>query len=756
MESIVSAFAPVRDADRPAFLVTRAKTGGNRLLGRLVLQTTGWEEELCLSQSEGDYDGLTAVEDNGTVYAVAGMYDKGARTLRLYAAKPDRLLFARELTAHGKWDHPFLCRHGGKLFLACDRRHGDAVDLHIFCVDPRTGEIVRRFRPTVGERAYHPVLQSSGSVLYLAYESFFAGRYHLMVRVLEPSADRFSEAVEAGCDQGNDNTPFLCPAKDGCYLCWENSSPLFAGDCWESPGNQPPIRIPSYGHGWRVRSKLMLRRLSYREGILSVEIPLCCEGRNAPVFSQTSEDAGEASLFVHDGQLFLLFVENAGHSRYRAAAASWKQDRFVRFELPEILLYDRKNPVSCLDGDELLVYSETDGYGREEYRVALPPAEERAPSFRTDKAVSCRTLRGTPGFLPPARETVAVEGNTLSLFWGDLHMHSNASLCSRHPLFHCTNVEEKDRFSRDNGGLDFCLLTDHDAMNDVEWVRSVKAADFCNEDHSFTAFSGYEWTSSGQKDFHNYGHYNILYRDSGILRRVREGGFDNLQTLWNALTPGEVLTIPHHPGEGRSPLDWDYFQPELVRLVEIYQVRGSYEYDGCAFDPRQYGRAITPGHSVQAGLKRGYRFGFTGGGEHEGVGLTGVFAQSLTRDGIFEALYHRRTYATTSVRLFATFFVDNCFLGGEIPDPPEEVTLSGAVHGTDDIAALVAVSNLGERDVTACYRPETGAYRVRYKTEGVEWIYLRIRQTDGNMAWVSPIFLGKAPQSPALCEGGTV
>ena len=124
------------------------------------------------------------------------------------------------------------------------------------------------------------------------------------------------------------------------------------------------------------------------------------------------------------------------------------------------------------------------------------------------------------------------------------------------------------------------------------------------------------------------------------------------------------------------------------------------------------------------------------------MGLTGVFARSLTRDGIFEAMRQRRTYATTSVHLYAVFFADGCWMGGEIPEPPESVVLRGAVRGSDDIVSVKAVTNLGEIDLMPGYQAGSGTFEADCKTEGVRWIYIRIRQADGNMAWLSPVFLG--------------
>jgi len=58
-----------------------------------------------------------------------------------------------------------------------------------------------------------------------------------------------------------------------------------------------------------------------------------------------------------------------------------------------------------------------------------------------------------------------------------------------------------------------------------------------------------------------------------------------------------------------------------------------------------------------------FDFGFTAGGEHEGVGVTGVYATDLTREAIFEALRERRTYGTTGDRIIVDWRLDGHPMG---------------------------------------------------------------------------------------------
>jgi hypothetical protein len=119
--------------------------------------------------------------------------------------------------------------------------------------------------------------------------------------------------------------------------------------------------------------------------------------------------------------------------------------------------------------------------------------------------------------------------------------------------------------------------------------------------------------------------------------------------------------------------------------MEIYQVRGSYEYYGCKRNTYQQryqycGNLPLKGEInknncmekwcnkdgyAQNALALGYITGFTGGGEHESVGITGVIAKSLIRKDIFDALTNRRTYATTGAKIGIDFQI-NSHITGEV------------------------------------------------------------------------------------------
>jgi hypothetical protein len=179
----------------------------------------------------------------------------------------------------------------------------------------------------------------------------------------------------------------------------------------------------------------------------------------------------------------------------------------------------------------------------------------------------------------------------------------------------------------------------------------------------------------------------------------------------------------------------------------MFQVRGSYERDNGPMHPELYGRNTVRKHSLQYGLNRGYDFGFTSGGEHEGVGVTGVYAREFTRQGIFEALRDRRTYGTTGDRIVVDFRLDNQPIGSRLSTSARALTGTLSVVGTDAIASVRVVRN-GQ----PCHEwtPDSLQFAHTWRQERAAaprspgdraYYYVVITQRNAEMAWTSPIFV---------------
>ncbi|MFW5869093.1 MAG: DUF3604 domain-containing protein [Armatimonadota bacterium] len=385
---------------------------------------------------------------------------------------------------------------------------------------------------------------------------------------------------------------------------------------------------------------------------------------------------------------------------------------------------------------------------------------------------------------------VAVEAPARSLYWGDIHSHirerrAQALISDADLLMGPPTVNDALAWARDVAAIHFASVSDHDVnLTDAEWAETIEVHRRLNEDGRFVTFPGYEWGSS-QGLSRNFGHRHVIFRRNRVrgvdpvpLFRSREPGTDSAAGFFHALKSTapieDVLSVPHHTarGGGNTWMNWDYTDPELERCCEIVSIWGSSEKMGEPF-PIDYlasggyfGTGEARGHHLQDGLARGHRFGFTGGSEsHDGrpsqplvhgphvisetdflapPGITGVWADSFTRDGIFDALRARRCYATTGARIIVRFGLEETPMGGEVParNFSEAPEFAAEIIGTAPIASCELVRNNAEIDTVSC-DGNTLSTRLsdgEAATPG-DFYYLRITQVDGEMAWASPIFI---------------
>ncbi|MGB7449142.1 MAG: DUF3604 domain-containing protein [Ornithinimicrobium sp.] len=292
------------------------------------------------------------------------------------------------------------------------------------------------------------------------------------------------------------------------------------------------------------------------------------------------------------------------------------------------------------------------------------------------------------------RPSTDVRGETMHLYWGDLHRHSLVSRCTSGDE---PSLEDFYRYAWDVNDYDFWAVTDHaENSSDYQWWSIQKIADLFHIPEVFVPFYGFEWTSASS------GHQNVIFGDvdrgAPTFSAFAEGTTDPAG-LWAALREHPAypaITIPHHPGAAMVYNDWDYHDTTYSRLVEIFQAcRGNYEGPGCF---RQYSDGTATGTFTMDGLLRGHRFGFVGSSDHgHGASYVGAWAPSLQRGDVFAALQARRTFAATTrgvtldVRLTGSEGGE-AFMGEEA-DIHGERKLHIRAEGYADLARLEVVRN---------------------------------------------------------------
>jgi hypothetical protein len=405
----------------------------------------------------------------------------------------------------------------------------------------------------------------------------------------------------------------------------------------------------------------------------------------------------------------------------------------------------------------------------------LPPTVRFEAADRGLKVLEVRPLAG--GVFRVAASGLAMgqslglegESNPLQvsaqgahIFWGDLQNHSNFSDGSGTP-------EEHFRYARDVAALDVYSLTDHDHWGMLFldqaahlWPEIKRLNRRFHEPGRFITLLGFEWTNWV------YGHRHVLYfGDEGEVLSSIDPAYDTPQELWAALRGKRALTIAHHSAGGPVSTDWSIApDPDLEPITEIVSVHGVSE----ALDSPAVLHRPVPGNFVRDALNRGYRLGFLGSSDghdgHPGLahlasptgGLAAILARDLTRESVYEALRQRRVYATSGARIVLRVTFGGYPMGSLVPVATVKAGGEGAIPGVPGNMLLVQVIGTGKISYVDVVRSGqvvervdgTGEQRANFALgfEGLEdgeYVYVRVVQEDGALAWSSPFFFAESP-----------
>ena len=367
---------------------------------------------------------------------------------------------------------------------------------------------------------------------------------------------------------------------------------------------------------------------------------------------------------------------------------------------------------------------------------------------------------------------VHVAGGLRGPFWGDIHIHTKLS----------GDAQGTDpyAYTREVSGLDFAGLADHcESLADPGFEQHAQWLEEADDPGRFATIPGDErnprnWT----------GHHNVYFRNMQTYLRHRTdvGNMDDRRLPDD---PDSAMLIPHHTGitwgggptagQGTS-VDWNAAGDEVGMrpVIEIYSHHGQSEYYApqhvLAYEfnrmrnPERRSNMSTPGpFYAQEYWMAGLHVGVIGSSdEHSGQGgrrhggIAAVFADELTREGVFDALRARRCYATTGERILIDFTVDGATMGEVVRRRKgKKLAIRLKAWGTD---LLVRVDILRHRfgideNVAPIFsiapRPESMDFEHEMEDEltGSVLYYARIVQEPlswPGMAWTSPVWIETA------------
>ncbi len=319
-----------------------------------------------------------------------------------------------------------------------------------------------------------------------------------------------------------------------------------------------------------------------------------------------------------------------------------------------------------------------------------------------------------------------------NLYWGILHCHITGDLCHKKDAFTDEELEETARQIDDmyawvqrDRAFDFFVYSDHHNMGGMieagytersPWKIVSDKADEHNREGEFIALKGYEFQDGTE--------YNVYLYDTDRLPLA-----SRWQEILADVAPNEhgVLLAAHNRPR---PTDWSFPHHPNCRLVEIINDSGN-PFEGWA----------------NTGLLAGHKCGFISGSDDHGgrpgkKACTGVWAESLSSEGIWNGLWKRRLIATTGIRPELWFSMDESPLGTMLSGSSSRRMYVS--HRFERTPLLVMVIKNGE--LYTQFQPSYGCFEETVLDDTADrvfpfdYYYVKVYYPDGHIAYASPVW----------------
>lgn len=411
--------------------------------------------------------------------------------------------------------------------------------------------------------------------------------------------------------------------------------------------------------------------------------------------------------------------------------------------------------------------------------IALPNLYFNEPGIYR---IQLRNLKNKELFYSPPIKCLAE--SPLTLYWGSLHGESDR-------VDSAENIEGFLRQCRDDKAYQFLATSNFDSedetSNDIWKGVTQQVAEF-NEDDRFVGLLGFQWLGTPKEE----GLRQFIYsKDSKPILRHKDTKNNSLKKIYKTNNPKELIAIPSFTMGKDTCYNFEDFNPEFERVVEIYNAWGSSECTAKEGNPRPIqggkdGIAESAEGSIQKALNNGCRFGFVAGGlddrgafsklydtsqKQYTAGLTGILSKEHNRSSMFEALQARSCYATTGERIILGLHIANTSMGGELetknrPGLEFNRHITGYCIGTQPITEAILIRNgkpfktleikdgkvlfeIDDMDLLSSIVLEPNKERPPFV-----YYYLRVTQADGHIAWSSPIWVDLTVRTASPVSSG--
>lgn len=336
------------------------------------------------------------------------------------------------------------------------------------------------------------------------------------------------------------------------------------------------------------------------------------------------------------------------------------------------------------------------------------------------------------------------------LYFGQLHAHSAVSDGTG-------TVEEAFAYASEVSDLDFLAVTDHSDSFDNALLGSIsedgaavseawaagKAAAQAATTRDFVAIYGYEMTWS---ETDRLGHINTFHTP-GFQSRDQKAYLDNTMALPNyydtLTTVSDSISQFNHPGAPYGNFcNFGYYteaRDAVIQLLEVGSGEDAYEY---------YNQALDQGWHVAPANNQNNHYGQWGDLNES---RTVVLADSLTENGIYDAIRSYRVYATEDKDLEITYTLNGYTMGTllEAEDVGSTVTIQVAVNDPTDGNTCQA-EVITEGGAVLDKKLLTDGAASFAISSAYSYYYLRITQPDGDTAVTAPVWIHREEDAGIL------
>jgi hypothetical protein len=707
---------------------------------------TFWAAWVSYSEADDSTDIYASECRNGTwsaparVSEVSGDYSKPAITIdgsgNVWVAWPAQVarnwdIYGRVHSAKSGWGpverwtsdpspdlEPALASHGDRVMLAWQGFRGASLDI-LYRIHEAGAWKPEGFVTRSLANDWEPaVAASAAGEFHVAWDSY-RGDYDVMLRTLRANGEWTAEIPVATTHRLENHVALSVDGRDRLWIAWEAGPERWAFD---SPDGglraRRDIEIGCWQDGKLYHAPEMdaaLRKLGGEDGL------------QAP------------ALFMGaDGRLRLFFRQPINKNWLKVGLTTWDGAQWTK---PEMFPYsegriDQRIRTAFAGGKLWMLYP-----AGSSHNVVLARAYEIGGPAGSEAALPLMPF--SPEAKPPAdpRSVHTLKG--YRLVFGDLHRHTDIS---EDGGILDGSLMDTMRYAADAAGLDFIGITDHTRYLTRRYNlwRLKQIADRYYKPGIFSPLHSYE-----RSQYSPWGHRNIvsLARDYTPVPANYEIGDQGVSPwgLFAALKGKNAISIPHTSAWGSKQVSWDYFDPEVERLVEIYQgMRSTYEYNGA---PDPLGKAVYEKDSktfVWDALAKKHKLGFIASSDHQSthISFAAVWVKNVDRASIFESLRAKRTYAATD-KIILDFTLGDHLMGEDVAvDTVPEFDV--AVEGT---APVVRIDVIKDGTFVYASTPDSRTAKFKFRDQnfsgGESYYYVRVIQSDKNMAWASPIWVRK-------------